>query len=143
VKTILAQILEKEHAFCPPPATTEFAETIWSKRAHEPINKRTDPIMNEPIPPKAPRNLDPDIAVLRQRHAQNVLDLKRRRTSASILQTILEKRLPSLTDEDIAKLLNAIGPKPAPAPLPQRPAPAAPALRPNQMVPGPVPPRKP
>ena len=99
--------------------------------------------MPEPIKTtKAIRVLDPDIAKLRQAHAQNVLDLKRRRTSASILATIIEKRLPALTDEDIAKLLAAIGPKPVPAPLmPNRQA--APALRPIQMVPGPVPPRKP
>jgi hypothetical protein len=146
LKTLLRQILEKEHAFCTPPATTEFAETIWNKRAHEPLNKRnTDPIMPESTPPK-PRLLDPDIARLREAHAQNVLDLKRRRTSATILQTILEKRLPAMTDEDVQKLLTAIGPKPVPVPLPPPPKPPVPPAaqgpRPAQPMPG-VPARKP
>lgn len=102
--------------------------------------------MPELPPPKASRTLDPDIAKLRQAHAQNVLDLKRRRTSAKILQTILEKRLPALTDEDISKLLTAIGPKPVPVPLPPPPKPPVPTAaqgpRPAQPMPG-VPARKP
>jgi Flp pilus assembly CpaE family ATPase len=89
--------------------------------------------------PKSPRTIDPDIAVLRQQHAKNVLDLKRRRTSQNILRTILEKRLPAMTDEDVEKLLAAIGPKPVTAPLPLRPAPAPQAPRQGQMMPGAVP----
>jgi len=102
--------------------------------------------MPENTKTKAIRVLDPDIAQLRKAHAQNVLDLKRRRTSSAILQTILEKRLPNLTDEDIAKLLGVIGPKPVTAPLTPRPAPASlvnQVPRPAQPIPGPVPPRKP
>jgi hypothetical protein len=134
LKTILTQILEEKNAVIrPPPPSTEFDLVIFSKRNNEPI-------MPESTPPKAPRLLDPDIAKLRQAHAANVLDLKRRRTSAKILQTILEKRLPALTDEDIAKLLATIGrPKPVTATVPPRPTPAAQAPRPAQPMPGAVP----
>ena len=88
-----------------------------------------------PKPTKAARVLDPDIARLREAHAQNVLDLKRRRTSAKILQTIIEKRLPALIYDDIVKLIAAIGPKP----LPPRPVQAPQAPRPAQPLPGAVP----
>jgi hypothetical protein len=79
--------------------------------------------------PKAPRSLDPEIKQLREQHKPAVADMKRRRASNALLKTILEKRLPSLIDQDKEKLFDYLAGIITPSLPAMPPRPPLPAIR--------------
>lgn len=85
-----------------------------------------------------PRVLDPQIAALRQEHAQRVAALNTERRSAVLLETVLTKTLPQLTTRDIVSLRAALNAKLGPAPVARPSTPPAPLPAPP-LVPPPAP----
>jgi hypothetical protein len=76
-----------------------------------PTNETTAPTPKSKTPPKAatrkPR-LDPEIVKLRKKHATEVAEYLRKRSSAALLKTIVDKRLPKLVPADREKLLDVL-----------------------------------
>ncbi|TSA40190.1 hypothetical protein D4Q85_00195 [bacterium] len=58
--------------------------------------------------PRAPRQIDPGIALIHADAAKQVAAYRSKQASAKILATILNKRLPQLTDNDKFKLRVAL-----------------------------------
>jgi len=90
--------------------------------------KESAPATNAKKKPK----VDPEIMKLRAKHQAEVREYMKTRSSAGILKTIIDKRLPSMTKSDLEKLYDYLGTLATP-PLPgvtephTRPAAPAPA----------------
>lgn len=63
---------------------------------------------SKPAAPKKERVIDPDIAILRDEHKTKVAQLRFVISSARILKTIKEKRIPKMTAGDREKLMDEL-----------------------------------
>jgi hypothetical protein len=69
-------------------------------------NKNTEG--TAPAKPRQKPKLDPEIVKLRKKHAEEVAAYLRVRSSANLLKTIVDKRLPRLVEADREKLLDVL-----------------------------------
>ena len=56
------------------------------------------------------KSIDPAIIELKRQHKENVAKFRHNKASAKLLKTILEKRLPQMTQEDKNKLADVLIP---------------------------------